>query len=269
MRGTSRGAAAAGEKALGEVFGSLDSGQLAEELFASCGSIDGNATLRRALTDPSREGSAKADLVRRLFSGKVTDQTVHVVATLAGQRWADERDFSDTIENLAVQAVVDRADRRGKLQDLEDELFRFERIVAGDPELRDVLTNRQGNGAGKAEIVRRLLDGKTTPETVRLAQQAVQAPRGRRLDAVLEAYLALAAKRHNQLTAVVTSATALSEQETARLAEALGRSYGRQIQIQPIVDPSVVGGLKVKIGDEVIDGTIARKLQAVRRHFGG
>ena len=236
MRGTSRGAAAAGEKALNEVFGSLDSGQLAEELFASCGSIDGNATLRRALTDPSREGSAKADLVRRLFSGKVTDQTVHVVATLAGQRWADERDFSDTIENLAVQAVVDRADRRGKLQDLEDELFRFERIVAGDPELRDVLTNRQGNGAGKAEIVRRLLDGKTTPETVRLAQQAVQAPRGRRLDAVLEAY---------------------------------GRSYGRQIQIQPIVDPSVVGGLKVKIGDEVIDGTIARKLQAARRHFGG
>jgi F-type H+-transporting ATPase subunit delta len=110
--------------------------------------------------------------------------------------------------------VVDRADRRGKLQDLEDELFRFERIVAGDPELRDVLTNRQGNGAGKAEVVRRLLEGKTTPETVRLAQQAVQHLAGRRLDAVLEAYLALAAKRHNQLTAVVTSATALSEQET-------------------------------------------------------
>ena len=62
MRGTSRGAAAAGEKALNEVFGSLDSGQLAEELFASCGSIDGNATLRRALTDPSREGE------RRWFS---------------------------------------------------------------------------------------------------------------------------------------------------------------------------------------------------------
>lgn len=269
MRGSSRAAAAAGEKSLGEVLGSLDSGQLAEELFAALASIEGSATLRRALADPSRDGVGKSDLVKRLFGGKVTDQTVHVLATLAGQRWADERDFTDSIENLAVLAVVDRADRRGKIQSLEDEIFRFERIVAGTPDLRDTLTNRQGDAKGKADLVARLLDGKATPETVRLAQQAVQAPRGRRLGSILESYLTVAANRRNQLTAVVTSAAPLGEDETARLRSALSRMYGREIQIQPIVDPSIVGGLRVKIGDEIIDGTIARKLEAARRHFGG
>lgn len=269
MRGSSRAAAAAGDHALGEVLGSLDSGQIGEELFASLSSIEGNATLRRALTDPSRDGGAKSELVRRLFGGKVTDQVVHVVATLAGQRWADERDFTDALENLAVTAVIDRAERRGKLQDVEDELFRFERIVAGNPQLRDALTNRQGNPQGKADIVARLLDGKAAVETVRLAQQAVRVPRGRRLDTVLESYLRLAADKRGQLTAVVTSAAPLSEDETRRLAEALAGIYGHPIQIQPIVDPAVVGGLRVAIGDEVIDGTIARKLEGARRHFGG
>ncbi|MFN8097820.1 MAG: F0F1 ATP synthase subunit delta [Dermatophilaceae bacterium] len=269
MRGSSRAAAAAGERSLGEVLGSLDSGQLAEELFAALGSIEGSATLRRALADPSRDGTGKSELVRRLFGGKVTGQTVHVLAALAGQRWADERDFTDSIENLAVVSVVDRADRRGKLQAMEDELFRFERIVAGTPQLRDALTNRQGSAKGKAEMVSRLLEGKATPETIRLAQQAVQSPRGRRLDAVLESYLALAAQRRNQLTAVVTSASSLDEAEMTRLRDALGRIYGRAIQVQSVIDPSVVGGLRVKIGDEVIDGTIARKLEAARRHFGG
>ncbi len=269
MRGSSRAAAAAGDQALGEVLGSLDSGQVAEELFAALGSIEGSATLRRALADPSRDGTGKGDLVRRLFGGKVTGQTVHVLAALAAQRWADERDFTDSIENLAVTAVVDRADRRGKLQALEDELFRFERIVDATPQLRDALTNRQGSPAGKADLVAKLLDGKATPETVRLAQQAVQTPRGRRLEAVLGAYLALAAQRRNQLTAVVTSALPLDEAETGRLQDALGRIYGRTIQVQPVIDPSVVGGLRVKVGDEIIDGTVSRKLEAARRHFGG
>ncbi|MEI2777088.1 MAG: F0F1 ATP synthase subunit delta [Tetrasphaera sp.] len=268
MRGSSRAAAAAGGNALGEVLGSLDSGEIAEGLFASLGSIEDNATLRRALTDPSREGGAKTELVRRLFGGKVPDQVVHVVATLAAQRWADERDFGDALETLAVTAVIDRAERRGKLQDVEDELFRFERIVAGNPGLRDALTNRQGNPQGKADIVARLLDGKASVETIRLAQQAVRAPRGRRLDAVLESYLRLAADRRGQLTAVVTSATPLSNEETQRLAQALGGIYGHAIQIQPIVDPAVVGGLRVAIGNEVIDGTIARKLEGARRHLG-
>ena len=269
MRGSSRAAAAAGMDALREVVGSVDAADLAEQLFAAGSTIDGSATLRRALTDPSREGEAKDGLARRLFGGKVSDQATHVLAVLAGQRWADERDLSDTIENFGVAALAESADRAGRLQQVEDELFRFERIVDGTPQLRDALTNRQGNPAGKAELVERLLDGKSAPETVRLAKQAVGKRSDKRLDAILESYLKLIADRRGQLTAVVTSAQEISGEERQRLAGALERLYGRPIQVQSIVDPQIVGGLKVQVGDEVIDGTIATKLEGARRHFGG
>ena len=269
MRGSSRAAAINGQNALREVIGSIDAADLAEQLFAAGSTVEGNATLRRALSDPSREGSDKDGLARRLFGGKVSDQATHVLAVLAGQRWSDERDLTDTIENFGVAALAESADRAGRLQQVEDELFRFERIVAGNPALRDALTNRQSSGVGKSDLVGKLLDGKAAPETVRLARQAVGKRSDKRLSAILESYLQLIAERRGQLTAVVTSAQEISAQERQRLAEALQRMYDRPIQVQPIVDPSVVGGMRVQIGDEVIDGTIATKLEGARRHFGG
>lgn len=269
MRSSSRAAALAGRKALTEVIGSIDAADLAEQLFAAGATVEGNATLRRALTDPSREGSDKGGLAQRLFGGKVSDQATQVLAVLASQRWSEERDLTDTIETLGVDAVAESAERGGRLPQVEDEIFRFERIVAGNPALRDALTNRQADPAGKAALVGKLLDGKVAPETARLARHAVGKRSDKRLGVILESYLQLIAARRGQLTAVVTSATAISDGERQRLAAALERQYDRPVQIQPIVDPSVVGGLRVQIGDEVIDGTIASKIEGARRHFGG
>ena len=269
MRGSSRAAAAAGLDALQQVVGSIDAADLAEQFFAAGAIVEGNATLRRALTDPSREGSAKSELARRLFDGKVSDQATQVLAVLAGQRWADEFDLSETIERFGVASLAESAERGGRLQQVEDELFRFERIVAGNPQLRDALTNRQAPSAGKSALVARLLDGKGAPETVRLAQQAVSRRSDKRLNVIIESYLQLIAERRGQLTAVVTSAAPISDAERQRLASALEQLYGRPIQVQPIVDPHVVGGLRVQVGDEVIDGTITTKIEGARRHFGG
>lgn len=269
MRGSSRSAAAAGDAAYGEVVGSVDAATLADELFAAGATIEGNATLRRALTDPSREPEAKDGLARRLFGGKVSDQATHVLAVLAAGRWSQERDLTDSIEALGVNALAESADRAGRLGDVEDQLFRFERLVAGTPALRDALTNRQTDPAGKADLVGRLLDGKAAPETVRLARQAVGKRSDKRLDAIFEGFLKQIAERRGQLTALVTSATALSAPERVRLSEALTRLYDRPIQIQSVLDPAVVGGLRVQVGDEVIDGTVATKIEGARRHFGG
>lgn len=268
MRGSSRAAAKAGLGALAEVIGSIDPMALADQLFAAATTVDGNATLRRALTDPSREGEAKDALARRLFGGKVSDQATHVIAVLAGQRWAEERDLTDTMREFGVEAIAENADRAGRLQGVEDELFRFERIVDSTPALRDALTNRQGDLKGKVELVTRLLRDKAAPETVALAAQAVGSRSDRRLDAILDGYLDQIAKRRGQLTAVVTSASELGAAERIRLSQSLANLYGRPIQIQSVLDPAVVGGLKVQIGDEVIDGTIARKIDGARRHFG-
>ena len=270
MRGSSRAAAIAGSKALAAAFdGGADRRALGEELLAVTGVIDGSATLRRALADPSREAGEKQALAEHLLAGKVSPQAVDVVKTLVGQRWATERDLSDTVEELGVESILAGAEQQGRIDRVEDELFRFERIVAGNPELRDRMTNRQGDVQDKAGIVSQLLDGKASEETVRLVRQSVLAPRGRKIDRTLERYLALAAKRREQLTAVVTAATDLTDQQRERLSAALQRIYGKPVLLQVVVDEHVLGGIRVQIGDEVVDGTILRRLDEARRQIAG
>jgi F-type H+-transporting ATPase subunit delta len=199
----------------------------------------------------------------------VNQAAVHVLSELVAQRWSTERDLSDTVESLAVETVLASAEAGGRGDHVEDELFRFERIVAGNPALRDALVNRNVDPQGKAELVGRLLQGKVTAETARLARQSVLAPRGRKFDRTLELYLALAAKRREQLTAVVIAAVPLDETQRHRLAAALQGIYGKPVQLQLVIDEKVVGGIRVQIGDEVVDGTILRKLEGARRHFAG
>lgn len=187
MRGSSRAAAARVEEVFATVLeGDVDRTAVAEDLFAVTALVDGNASLRRALADPSGESGAKAALADRLLSGKVSESALRIVRAATEGRWAQERDLGDILEAQAVAALLARAEQRQVIDAVEDELFRFERIVAGDPALRDTLSSRNTDGEGKAGVVRTLLTGKAHDETIRLAEQAVRAPRGRRLDRVLE-----------------------------------------------------------------------------------
>ena len=270
MRGSSRGASREADQAFeGALKSSSDSMALAEEIFAVTAVVEGNASLRRALADPSRPGEAKSKLARSVFGGKVGSSTLVLLMQVAGQRWADERDLADTLESLAVQSVLAHAEEERRIDRVEDELFRFERIVAGDPALRDTLSSRNSDSDGKAALVRTLLESKTAPETVRLAEQAVRVPRGRRLDRTLERFLELASQRRDELTARVTAATALTDQQSARLRTALEQHYGKPVTLQVVLDESVVGGLRVQVGDEVVDGTVQRRLDEARRHITG
>ncbi|MGL5865325.1 MAG: F0F1 ATP synthase subunit delta [Dermatophilaceae bacterium] len=270
MRGSSRAAALAAQSALDTALdGSPDWPRLAEELFAITGIVENNASLRRALADPSRDGAAKAGLARSLFGSRLSSVAADLVADVAGQRWSAERDLGDTLEGLAVQALLARAEREDRIDRVEDELFRFERIVAGDPGLRDLLSSRTADGEGKAGVVDALLDGKATPETRRLARQAVQVPRGRRLSRVIEAYLELASRRRDEVSALVTVASPLSAEQSRRLGAALQRQYGKKVLLHVVLDPQVIGGIRVQVGDEVVDGTVLRRLDEARRHVTG
>ncbi|MBK9476535.1 MAG: F0F1 ATP synthase subunit delta [Tetrasphaera sp.] len=270
MKGSSRAAATAAQAALDRALSTQSSsGPLADELFAVTRVVDGSASLRRALADPSREGADKRALAERLFAGKVSSAAAALVGDVVASRWSSPRDLTDTLESLAVQSILATAEREGRIDRVEDELFRFERIVAGSPQLRDTLSMRNTDGAGKAALVHGLLDGKAAPETVRLAEQAVSAPRGRRLDRTMARYLELAATRREELTAVVTAATVLTEQQQARLSSALEGIYGKPITLQIVLDPAVIGGIRVQLGDEVVDGTVLRRLDEARRHITG
>ena len=266
MQGSSRVAFAAGHDAF---VAALQSGAdpLAhgEDLFAVTAALDSSASLRRALVDPSRSVAAKSGLVEGLFGPKVSAGATDVLKVLVSQRWADDQDLGDAIESLAVEAILASAEASGRLDDLEDELFRFGRIVAAEPGLRDALSAHGGDEIAKAALVEALLEGKASPETIRLARQAAIFPRGRRFSQVLESYLAIAAKRREQLTALVTAAVPLDEVQLQRLESALGRIYHRVVLVNVVLDPAVVGGIRVQVGDEVVDGTILRKIQEAER----
>ncbi|MFP5333950.1 MAG: F0F1 ATP synthase subunit delta [Actinomycetes bacterium] len=269
MRGTSRASLAAAEERVEPLLGSADGIALAEELFAVARLLDLSAGLRRALSDPSREGDAKADLARRLLADKVSEQTVDVVSGLVRSRWSEGRDVADAAEHLGVQAALAAAERDGDLTSVEDELFRFGRLVEGDRELAAALSDRGASAERRTELVERLLQDRARPATVALARQAVAYPRGRSLADALEAFEKAAARRQQRLVARVTAAVPLTEQQRERLAAALRRVYDHDVLLNVDVDPDVVGGLRVQVGDEVIDATVVSRLDDARRRLAG
>lgn len=275
LRGVSRASFAQAQERLetllrgGGVGPAAASERLGDELFAVTTVLSGSAGVRRALTDPSRSGEAKVRLLDQLLAGKVSGLTMDLLAGLARSRWARPNDLVDAVESLAADVVLAGADVAGRLDAVEDELFRFSRTVGGDQGLRDAFSARTAGADRKGELVTRLLGGRVAPETVRLAVQAAAHPRGLRTEQVLEGYVEMAARRRRQVVAQVVAALPLDIEQRRRLGAALQRQYGRPVRLNVDVDPSVVGGLRVQVGGEVVDGTVSARLDEARRRLAG
>lgn len=245
------------------------SAKLAEELAAVTGLLDREASLRRALTDPGKPGEGKAALAAALIGGQVGGETLDLVSGMVRARWSQSRDLTDSLEELSATADLVAAQRTGALDDVEDELFRFARIVASNTGLRAALTDRAAGAPAKTQLLHSLLGGRAHPVTERLVIRLVNHPRGRSLETGLEALSRLAAARRDRVVAVVVSAVPLSDRQKQRLGAQLARLYGRQVHLNLDVDPEVLGGIKVRVGDEVINGTIADRLEEASRRIAG
>jgi F-type H+-transporting ATPase subunit delta len=271
MQGSSRGSLAAAQERLESLLGAAgtDGAAIGGALFGVIDVLDANASLRRALTDPSNDADAKVALVRRLLEGKVSADVLALVSDLVRARWSRARDLADAMEQLAANAIIAGAESAGRADRVEDELFRFERLVDGDPALARALGERAAPAETKAALVETLLADKAAPETVALVRRAVLAGRGLRVQPALEGYVELAAARREQLVANVRVALPLEPAQRDRLAAALADLYGKRVHVNVDVDPDVLGGMRVEVGDEVLDGTVARRLDDVRRRLAG
>ena len=248
---------------------SVDLVALGTDLLAVTGVLDRAVGLRRTLTDPATDGQRKADLATALLGGKIGAEALDLVSGMVRSRWARSRDLVDAVEQLASLTEIIGADRAGALDEVEDELFRFGRIVAGNQELRSALTDGAADPAAKGELVRRLLGGKAKPQTVQLITGLVTQPRGRSLEGGLEEFSRLAAGRRGRVVALVTAAVPLSDAQKERLAASLARLVGRQVHLNIEVDPEVLGGVRVQIGDEIIEGTVASRMDGARQGLAG
>ncbi|MCY7364164.1 MAG: F0F1 ATP synthase subunit delta [Frankiaceae bacterium] len=273
MQGASRdalkGALARFEESIGSLPDSAGSGEVSEGLYSVAALLNREPSLRRALTDPASSPDARRGLVDNLFGAQLAPLPLSVLRDLVGERWSSAEDLREAVERLAATAALNAAEGEGSLDDVEDELFRFARLLEREPALRAGLTDPGLPDDRKLALLRQLLGGKARPATLRLVEIAVTRSRGRSLETALDDLVELAATRRQRYTAQVRVARPLDADQEGRLVDALTRIYGRQVQLQVDVDPKVLGGIEVRVGDEVIDGTVQRNLNNVRRSLAG
>jgi F-type H+-transporting ATPase subunit delta len=242
------------------------SDRAADELFMISQTLRAEPGLRRIATDAALETSAKQGLMKQIFEGKVSADTLGLLLTAVSSRWTRARDLATSLERLSELAVLRSAGKDAGT--IADELFGFARTVATDPDLRDALANPQRSIEDRSELVAALLDGKVKPATVTLAKQALAGTYGT-VGSALETYRGLAAGVAGEGVATVYVAQELTKSERDRLQKALARQYDRDIHLNEVVDASVLGGIRVEIGDDVIDGTVSSRLDDARRRLAG
>lgn len=273
MADSFRGASAESQELLYEqlgtaVHGGADGNRVADDLFGVARLLESEPRLRRILTDVSTDADAKAGLVRQLFGGKLADASVELAALGAKQRWAGTRDLGFALERVGVVAVVRAAEQEGQADALEEELFSFGRLVSENPGLRDALSDPSRSTEDKRELLEGLLAGRVTAGTMRLAQQATSGSH-RTVAVAIEEYQKVAAAQRDRLVALVRVAKPLDASETERLRAALARQYGREVHVNVLVDPGVIGGVRIEVGGDVIDGTVSSRLDEARRRLAG
>ena len=242
---------------------------LADELFAVARLLDGQLTLRRSLSDPSGKPEERAALASRLFASRLSPAALDLVETVARQRWSRPPDLVEAFTALATEASLDAAEARGELDSVEDELFRFGRIVGGNRELARILSDRSAPAEGASALLDRLLSGKVSPITEQLLRNTLTGPHAGHAEVAIERLSEFASRRRGQSVARVTTAVALTPVQEQRLTDVLSRIYGRTVGLQVTVDPDILGGLVVQVGDEVIDGSIAHRLEVAERRLTG
>ncbi|TLM85139.1 F0F1 ATP synthase subunit delta [Pseudarthrobacter sp. NamE5] len=250
--------------------------QLAKELFGILGMVDSSAGLRRALTDPSRNGDEKSALVRQLVGGKVSADAADIAGGLASSRWASARDIGDALETLAATVVISVAENKSAvsasgitgLEELENDLFSFNQAVASSHEVQRALSEPQASAAAKAALAEKLVPG-VSEEAKVLITQAVTQPRGIKPTRLVERFAELAAKRQQRWIATVSVTRPLTQTQLERLQAGLNAMYGRELKVNVNVDPALIGGIRVQVGDEVLDASVITRLGELQRQLAG
>jgi F-type H+-transporting ATPase subunit delta len=240
-----------------------------EQIFAVVDALDSSAGLRRALTEPTRDGDDKAAVVTQILGGKVDDAVVDLVSGLVRGRWSADGDLADSLEQLGTISYLASAESKDQLTQLEEDTFRLTRVLAENRDLRFSLGDRDATPARRVALLNDVFGSKVTSETLALVARAVRSLRQRSLTAALARIGELAAERRRQLVAVVTAARPFTQAQQERLAASLARAYGRDVQLNIAIDPAVAGGFRIQVGDELVDATIASRLDSARRRLAG
>ncbi len=243
---------------------------LADQLASIAQLLDRETVVTRYLSQPSADPGPKIRLVERLTSGQVEDTTLEVLRAAVSERWSANTDLVDAVQHVARQALLLRAEKAGKGDEVEDQLFRLSRVLESQPRLALLLGNQAAPADGRVELLRDVLEtatGTVNPVVVTLLSQTIELLRDEPADEAVRDLAEVAVARRGEVVAHVSAAADLSDEQHTRLTEVLSRIYGHQVKAQLQVDPKLLGGLRIVVGEEVIDGTLSSRLASAQSHL--
>ena len=268
LRSSSREALASLSNRFGAIAKNLDSAALSTlsgELVSVAELLDREIVVTRYLTAPAEDAAPRVQLIERLLSGKVGDATLDVVRSAVSERWSDNADLVDAIEHVSRQALLEVAERSDQVDEVEDQLFRFSRILDAYPGLGILLGDYAVPAEKRLGLLRTVLDdssGTVNPVVVSLLSQTIALLRGEPAEEAVQLLAEVAVARRGEVVAQVSAAAELSDAQRTRLTEVLSRIYGHPVTVQLEIQAALLGGLLIAVADEVIDGTLSSRLAA-------
>lgn len=245
--------------------------ELGAELFAALKVIDENGALRRAITDPTVEAKRRQELMSKVFATKVSANAVTILQSIAGARWSTERELGDAVEEIAASAVIYSTEQDGLagLEALTQQLLEFNHAVEASHELQRALTDQQSPVANRGDLAVTLMTADATNAAKVLVRQAVELPRGLKPVDLVRRFADLSAQQQRQWIADVTVARPLQQAQVDRLAKSLSKAFGRELTLNIETDTQLVGGIRIQVGDEVIDSSVATRLNDLNTKLAG
>jgi ATP synthase F0 subunit b/ATP synthase F1 delta subunit len=270
LRSASRLALTSLLKHFGEIAEGLDDQGLstvADDLTSVAALLIRETVVTRYLTLPAEDASPRVRMVERLVSDKVGQPALDVIKSAAAERWSAASDLIDAVELVSRQALLTRAERAGQLDEVEDQLFRFSRILDAQPRLAILLSDYEVAADSRIQLLRNVLGNAgagVDAITTELLTKTVKLLRGQSAEGAVLVLAEVAVARRGEVVAHVKAAAELSDAQQTRLTEVLSRIYGHPVTAQTHIDPELLGGLAISVGDEIIDGTLSSRLAAAQ-----
>jgi len=238
---------------------------LADELVSVAKLLNRERVVTRYLTVPAEDAGPRVRLIERLVSGKVGGPALDLLKAAVSARWSTGSDLIDAVEHIARQAVLVRAERAGQVDEVEEQLFRFSRILDTQPRLAILLGDYGAPAEGRVQLLRNVVESAgpgANPTAVALLSQTVELLRGQPAEEAVLSLAEVAVARRGEIVAHVSAAAELNDAQRRLLNQVLTRIYGHPVTVQMQIDPALLGGLAISVGDEVIDGTLSSRLAA-------
>jgi len=243
-----------------------DAWRIGNELFTITKVLDDSIQLERALTDPSRPVADKVAVLTELLGDNVHPMTMEIMTDLVSRHWSRARDIANAVEDFGVDAMMYYADATGATLQVSVELSELHSALLNLPVVRAKLYDYQATSEARVKLFHEVFSGKTLNKvTMRLAEHATCNLRRRRYLETIQWMINKLSRHMGESMVTVTTATPLKKEQIKRLVEVYSAKVGRQVHINSVVDPTVLGGMRIQVGDEVTDNTVVAQLQNLHR----